>query len=103
MEYESEGEKKKKNRDKEGGRSECESAEEHESERDEELNASSYPQRSTALKPFHNFLFPFLSELVYIQNMCVCVFIGLHASVAYPFVWVPGSLCVCVCVCVVIE
>lgn len=42
-------------------------------ERDE-LNASSYSQRSTALGPFHNFLLAFLSELAYIQTrMRVCV------------------------------
>lgn len=57
-------------------------------ERDEELNASSYPQRSTALKPFHNFLLAFLSELGFIQSMCVCVcvFIGsLYVTVVYPW------------------
>lgn len=94
-----EREREKKNRDKEGGRSECESAEEHESERDEELNASSYPQRSTALKPFHNFLFPFLSELGYIQNMCVCAYL----SACMLLLRTPLCECLEACVCVVIE
>lgn len=69
-----------------------------EREIDEELNASSYPRCLTALKPFHNFLFPFLSELCNIQNMCgcVCVCIYRHAQVIC-FCCVPLQECVLVC------
>lgn len=67
-------------------------------ERDEELNASSYPERLTALKPFHNFLFPFLSELVYLQSMCVCIY--LHASVMYPCKSTNVYVCVCLGACI---
>lgn len=73
--------------------SKCESAEtdvqiEYESkkkksERDVELNASSYPQSLTALKPFHNFLFPFLSELGYIQSTRECIY------------WHAQFICIC--------
>lgn len=69
MEYER-GREKQRWREKE---KQSESAEVHERKRergrDEKLNASSYLQLLTTLKPFHNFLF--LSELGYIQSMCV--------------------------------
>lgn len=60
------------------GDKEGRSVEEHERERDEELNASAYKQSSTALKPLHDFLLPFRFKLGNIQK---CVSIGmLHCS-----------------------
>lgn len=53
------------------------------------------------LKPFHNFLFLFLSELGYIQNMCVRT--GMH-SLDTSVVYLCESVCMCawkpLCVCV---
>lgn len=62
--------------------------------RDEKLNASSYLQLLTTLKPFHNFLF--LSELGYIQSMCV------HLSERTAYMQLLCTLVrvqVCVCEC----
>lgn len=73
------------------------SVEEHESESDVEMNAFFYPPRSTALKPFHNFLFPFRSKLGYIQNMCIY----LHAQLIFvvdPCKSVRVHLKACMCV-----
>lgn len=81
-------------RDKDGR-----SAEEHESERDAAMNAFFYPPRSTALKPFHNFLFPFLSKLGYIQNMCIYLhvqFIYICCVPLQEFVCLPEGLYMCV-------
>lgn len=75
------------------------SAEEHESERDVEMNAFFYPPRSTTLKPFHNFLFPFCSKLGYIQNMCICLHARLICICCGPLqecACSPEGLCVCV-------
>lgn len=96
MEYER-GREKQRWREKE---KQSESAEVHERKRergrDEKLNASSYLQLLTTLKPFHNFLF--LSELGYIQSMCV----HLSERTAYMQLLctlVRVQVCVCVCEC----
>lgn len=91
-------ERKQRQRGKE---KQCESAEEHESERDEEPNASSYPQRSTAPKALSQLPVP-VSLWTGLHPKHVCAY--WHAQFRHfccvslrecVYVCLEASMCVC--------